>query len=78
MFQAALFPRKNQLLRMEGKVQSSSDIANIPIRSNFQGQRVLVKDVAQVLDSEEEKRVLGRLNGEEATFVLSQRWCRHD
>ncbi|MEK6624640.1 MAG: efflux RND transporter permease subunit, partial [Bdellovibrionota bacterium] len=62
---------KNQfLLRMEGKVQSSSDIANIPIRSNFQGQRVLVKDVAQVLDSEEEKRVLGRLNGEEATFVI--------
>lgn len=61
----------NQLLvRVEGKVKSSEDLAQTVIRSNFSGQKILLKDVATVLDYQEEANVLAGYNGDDATLLI--------
>lgn len=57
------------LLRVEGKIKSVEDLRNFMIRSNFSGQEVLLKDIANVIDGEEDKRILTRFNGEPATLL---------
>jgi multidrug efflux pump subunit AcrB len=62
---------KNQrLLRIEAKVKDAQSLANLVIRSNFSGQQVLLKDLAQVEDGEEETNIKARYNGEEATILI--------
>ena len=58
------------LIRLEGKVQSSKDIEDIIIRTNFNGKMVQVKDVARVEDGAEELKVLAQYNGEPATLII--------
>lgn len=61
---------KNQILvRMDSRIANKEEIENILIRSNFSGEGVYIKDVAQVLDSEQEARILAMHNGEEATLL---------
>lgn len=60
---------KQQLLRLEGKVESREELENILIRSNFSGQTVLLKDIATVLDGEEVIKVRTNYNGEAATLL---------
>jgi multidrug efflux pump subunit AcrB len=59
-----------KLLRLEGKITSDEELENILIRSNFTGQKVYLKDIATVEDSEEEIKVRARYNGEEATLII--------
>ncbi|MCB9061259.1 MAG: efflux RND transporter permease subunit [Halobacteriovoraceae bacterium] len=59
-----------KLLRIEGKVKSSEELGNVLIRSNFTGQQILLKDVAEVLDSEKEITTKAQYNGEDATLVV--------
>lgn len=59
-----------KLLRLEGKITSAEELDNILIRSNFTGQKVYLKDIAKVEDSEEEIKVRTRYNGEEATVII--------
>ncbi|MFK8137216.1 MAG: efflux RND transporter permease subunit [Bdellovibrionales bacterium] len=58
-----------QLLRVEGKIKDKKDLENFLIRSNFSGQKIYLKDVATVLDSKEDIRIITRYNGEPATLV---------
>jgi len=58
-----------QLLRLEGKINNAKELEQILIRSNFSGQSIFLKDVAQIVDSEEEIKVKTRHNGEEATLL---------
>lgn len=58
------------LVRLEGKIQSSNDLENIVIRSNFTGEEIILKDVAKVIDDEEEHKVRTRVNGKEATLII--------
>ena len=58
-----------QLLRLEGKIKDTKELENILIRSNFSGQSIYLKDVAQVVDGEEEIKVKTRYNGKEATLL---------
>ena len=58
------------LLRVEGKIKNNEELKNLVVRSNFSGQTVLLKDIAEVLDSEDEKRVSARHNGEEAAILV--------
>ena len=57
------------LLRMEGKVGSIKDLEEVVLRSNFSGQKILVKDVGEVIDDQVESRQKALLNGKEATLV---------
>lgn len=59
-----------QLVRVEGKIKDAMEIENIVLRSNFSGESVLLKDVADIYDSEEEVTTLARYNGEEATLLI--------
>lgn len=61
---------KQKLLRLEGKINSAQELENILIRSNFTGQKVYLKDIAKVEDSEEEITVRTRYNGEDATLII--------
>lgn len=59
-----------KLLRLEGKIKNAQELENILIRSNFTGQKVYLKDIATVEDSEEEIKTLTRYNGEDATLII--------
>ncbi len=58
-----------KLLRLEGKINNAEELENILIRSNFSGQKVYLKDIAKIEDSEEEITVRTRYNGQEATLI---------
>ncbi|MDC1175734.1 efflux RND transporter permease subunit, partial [Bacteriovoracaceae bacterium] len=62
-----------QLVRLEGKVQNVEELRNMVIRSNFSGQKVLLKDIALVEDSEEDIKVISRHNGKEATLLIASK-----
>lgn len=67
----ALKDSKSQvLLRVEGKIKNNKELENLVVRSNFSGQTILLKDIARVLDDEDEKRVLARHDGQEATLLI--------
>jgi multidrug efflux pump subunit AcrB len=58
-----------KLIRIEGKAESGSEIGEIVVRSNFSGQRVLLKDVATIEDGEKNAETLVRHKGESAVFL---------
>lgn len=62
--------REQNLIRLEGKVRSVKDIEEIIIRTNFNGKKVQIKDVANVVDGEEELTVVAQYNGEPATLII--------
>lgn len=59
-----------QLIRVAGKVASVEELGKLVIRSNFSGQQVLLKDLAEVVDGEEDAQFLSSFNGEPATFLI--------
>jgi multidrug efflux pump subunit AcrB len=60
-----------QLLRVEGKINDAKDIENILIRSNSSNQHIYLKDVATVIDGQEEATILTTHNGKEATLLIA-------
>ena len=48
-------PNTQHLVRALGKTRTAENIKNVVIRSNFSGQKVLIKDVAQVIDGAEKQ-----------------------
>jgi len=61
---------EQQLLRVEGKIKDTKELGEVVIRSNFNGNAITLKDVAEVVDSEEEPTVIAAHNGEPATIVV--------
>ncbi len=59
-----------KLIRIEGKVEDTKELENLVVRSNFSGKKVLLKDIAEVVDGEEDAQVLSSYNGKEATLVI--------
>lgn len=62
-----------RLVKVDAKIRNAEELGNTPIRSNFSGQVILLKDVAKVIDGEEEPRILGRYGGREATLLTVQK-----
>jgi multidrug efflux pump subunit AcrB len=58
-----------KLLRIEGKAQNEKELGEIVIRSNFSGQKILLKDIAQIEDSEQDPETLARYAGKPAAFL---------
>lgn len=50
-------------IRLSGKFKNIGDIQNVVVSSDENGTKVLLKDVAEVLDVEKESTVLNRTNG---------------
>jgi multidrug efflux pump subunit AcrB len=61
---------KQQLVRIEGKIQNAAELGNILIRSNFSGKKVFLKDIARIEDTEEEITTIASYNGEDATLLI--------
>ncbi|MFT6067790.1 MAG: multidrug efflux pump subunit AcrB [Bacteriovoracaceae bacterium] len=59
-----------KLVRIEGKIKTKEELENIVIRSNFTGQSVFLKDVAEVIDGEEELTTYASHNGEASTLAI--------
>lgn len=62
--------KSKTLIRVEGKIRSVKDLEQVVIRSNFTGQKVYLKDIADVIDGQEDAKVLSSFNGEEASFLI--------
>lgn len=59
-----------RLIRVEGKVQNVDQLKELVVRSNFSGQKVLLKDIAKVEDSEEDGTVYAHYNGSPAVLLI--------
>lgn len=60
---------KQKLVRFVGKVKTKEKINDIIIRANFDGSKILLKDVAKVKDGSEEYIDKAIFNGQEATIL---------
>ena len=59
-----------KLIRIEGTVQNTEQLGGMMIRSNFSGQRVLLRDIAEVIDGQEDAKILTTINGKPATLLV--------
>ncbi len=59
------------LVRVYGKKVKVSDLEQVIIRSNDAGQSVRIRDVGRVVDSGKKPQLLARINGEEATLLIT-------
>lgn len=57
------------LVRVRGRVRSAEEMGEIVVRSNFNGQSILIKDIAEVIDDKKEPEIITKLNGEPATIL---------
>lgn len=62
-------PGDQKLVRVTGQVENAQQLEDIVIRSNFTGQKVRVKDIADVLDDQEDASTSVRVNGKPATLI---------
>lgn len=62
-------PRKD-LVRLDAKVKDVQDLNELVIRSNFSGQIVKLKEVAEVKDGAEEPRTLSSYNGKGSVSLI--------
>ncbi len=58
------------LVKIDGKLKTVKEIENIVIRSNFSGSKITIKDIATVIDDEEDARTLNRYQGQESTTLV--------
>ena len=63
-------PGDQKLVRVTGQVKTAEEMGDIVVRSNFSGQRIRIKDVAEVKDGSEDPSVTVRVNGEPATLII--------
>ncbi|MAF89870.1 MAG: hypothetical protein CL674_01255 [Bdellovibrionaceae bacterium] len=62
-------PENQMLVRVTGQVEYAQELANLVVRSNFSGQKILIKDIADVRDGMEDATILTRNNGQPATVL---------
>lgn len=62
-----------KLVKVDGKIKNAQELSMTPIRSTFSGQILYLKDVATVIDGEEEPRTLTRYQGDAATLLTVQK-----
>ena len=70
--------QKQILTKIEAKVQNIEELKELVVRSNFNGKIIKLKDIASIIDSEEEPRMLARYNGEEATLLTINKKSNSD
>ena len=57
-------------VRFISKITQAHQLEDIVIRSNFSGQKILLKDIAQVSDDKEEPKELIRFNGKPTVQIM--------
>jgi multidrug efflux pump subunit AcrB len=59
------------LVRVFGKKVKIADLENVIVRSNDAGQTVQIRDIGRVVDAGKKPTLLARINGEEATILVT-------
>jgi multidrug efflux pump subunit AcrB len=59
-----------KLIRVEGKIKNKMELENIVLRSNFSGQTIHIRDVAEVIDGEEELTTYASHDGRPSTLAI--------
>ncbi len=57
------------IVRLDSKALNAKELGETLIRSNFNGQKIYLKDIATVLDGKKELDVITTYNGQDATFL---------
>ena len=57
------------IVKIEGKMESVEELENLVVRSNFSGEKILLKDVATIEDGEEDAVTLALYEGQPATLL---------
>ena len=59
-----------KLVKLEGKIKDPEMLKDIVVRANFSGGVIHLKDVAEIVDGEQDARTLSSLDGKPATFLI--------
>ena len=59
-----------KLIRVEGKVASAQELADVVVRSNFSGITLRLKDIAKVEDAAADPEILAIFDGKPAVFLV--------
>ena len=59
------------LVRVFGKTVKPEDLEKVILRSNDAGRSVQIRDIARVVDAGKKPTLLARINGEEATILIT-------
>lgn len=62
-------PEVRRMVKVDGKIRSATELEDVVIRSNFNGQKVLLKDVAKVRDGQQTAQTLTRYQGDPAVLL---------
>lgn len=62
-------PENKMLVRVTGQVEQAKELMDLVVRSNFTGQKIYIKDIAEVVDGLEDASILARHNGKPATML---------
>jgi len=66
------------IVRLDAKALTANDLENTLIRSNFNGQKIYLKDIAYVFDGKKELDIQTSYNGEDATFLDVKKKAGYD
>lgn len=58
-----------KLIRIEGKATSSEELEQLVVRSNFSGQKILLRDLGRIEDGSEDAVTLASIDGRPASFL---------
>ncbi len=59
-----------KLVKLDGKIRDPKLLEDVVVRANFSGGTIKLKDIATIVDDEEDPITLTRINGEPATLLI--------
>ncbi|MCB0421139.1 MAG: efflux RND transporter permease subunit, partial [Bdellovibrionales bacterium] len=71
-------PGDQRLVRVTGQIKSVDELADIIVRSNFSGQSIRIKDIAQVNDGMEDPTIYVRVNSLPSTTLVVTKTAEAD
>lgn len=71
-------PGDQRLVRVTGQIDSTDELQDIVVRSNFSGQNIRIKDIAKVEDGMEDADILVRVNGHASTTLVVTKTAESD
>ncbi|MCB9026286.1 MAG: efflux RND transporter permease subunit [Bdellovibrionaceae bacterium] len=71
-------PENQKLVRVTGQIKSAAEMADIVVRSNFSGKKVLIKDIAEIKDGKEDASIKVQVDGEPATLITVSKKAQAD
>ena len=61
--------KENSFVKLRAKLLRAGPLKDVVVRSNFSGQKILIKDIAKVRDGEEDQETAVIVNGQSATVL---------